>query len=67
MVKTKHKPKTNQQTTKSWNTKQNQKVPENLYGWLFQIGVAVCPTLYGHVKDKAQNQKSETDEIVQVN
>lgn len=27
------------------------------------MAIAVCPMLYGHVKDKAQNWESETDEI----
>lgn len=63
------KPNTSpKQTSKPQTSKTpKQKIPENLWGWLFQVAIAVCPALYGHVKDKAQNWKSATDEVVQVN
>lgn len=43
--------------------KQTNKISHRLSGWLFQIAIAVCPALHGHVKDKAQNWKSEMEEL----
>lgn len=56
---------TTKQTTTPWNKQQKQtnKISCYLSGWLFQIAIAVCPTLYGHVKDKAHNWKGEMGEI----
>lgn len=49
--------------TKTKQQKQTNKISHRLSGWLFQIAIAVCPVLYGHVKDKAQNWKSEMEEL----
>lgn len=69
------KPQTPKKTKQTKNTatpqkknpnkqqKQTNKISHCLSGWLFQIAIAVCPALYGHVKDKAQNWKSEMEEL----
>lgn len=57
--------KTKQNPTTLWNKQQKQtnKISRYLSGWLFQIATAVCPTPYGHVKDKAHNWKGEMGEV----
>lgn len=43
--------------------KQTNTMSCHLSGWLFQIAIAVCPTLCGHVKHKTHSWKGEMGEI----